>query len=60
MEGLGDVMLKELEIRISQQVADVLHSPCKEIVHTQHLIAIGKKPVAEVRANEARTACDQC
>ena len=49
----------ELEPRIPDQVRDVVAGAGDEVVHPDHLVALGQQPVAQVRAEEAGRAGDE-
>jgi len=56
---VGDVVLDEFEFRIADEMGDVVGIPRKKIVYTNDVVAFGDKPVAKMRAYEARAAGDQ-
>lgn len=54
------VVADELEAGVVQQVADVVLATGEEVVQADHLVPVGQEPPAQVGANEARAACDEC
>ena len=52
-------MPHDLEARIGQQMLDVLPPAGIEIIDAKHLVAVGEKPFAEMRADESRTSGDE-
>src|SRR6185437_8564490 len=54
-----DVVADELERRLADEVRDVVRVPGDEVVETHHLVSVGQKAVAQVRAEEPRSARDE-
>ena len=50
VDELRHVLVDETEIRERQQVVDVSHVPCDEVVHGYNLKSIFDKTVAQMRA----------
>src|SRR5437016_3616749 len=48
-----------VETRIGFQMANVVDASRREIVDDENLVATGEKYFAEVRSDEAGTACDE-
>jgi hypothetical protein len=46
----------EFEAMMVEQVKDVFASPREEVVEAQHLVPFADQPLAQVRAEKARTA----
>ena len=57
-EGIDDIVSDELELRILEEVGNILSSPGKEIVETQDLVAFVNKTITQMRAEKARAASD--
>ena len=49
VERPGDVVAHELELRVAQQVLDVLPPGGEEVVHAKNLVPPRQQPLAEVR-----------
>ena len=58
VEREGDVVAHQLEVRVVQQVDDVVLGAGEEVVDAQHVVAVGQQAVAQVRAEEAGAAGD--
>src|SRR6202040_968265 len=56
LEGRGDVMLHELEVRASQQVGEVVPVTVEQVVEPHPLVPLVRQPLAQVRAEEAGAA----
>ncbi len=52
-------MPHEFKARMTMQMLDIALCPSKEIIRTDHLVALFKQAVDEVRAEEARPAGDE-
>ena len=48
IELKGNVMAQHLEMRISHKVRDIVFGAGEEIVHTQHVVAIGEQTFAQM------------
>jgi hypothetical protein len=59
IERKGNVVPDHFEMRVGNKVTNIVASPGKEIVHAQHVMARGDKPVTEVRPEESGPARDQ-
>ena len=55
LKGVADVMLDQGKARTGAQVSDILQSAGNEIIHADHLMAVGNQSIAEVRADEPRS-----
>src|ERR1051326_4039723 len=53
------VEFKELKGRLFFQMRDVAQTSSQEIVHANHMMALRQKRVAQMRADETRTARNQ-
>ncbi len=53
------VVAEQLEIRIVQEMNNILFAACEVIVQTDHIIAFSQQPLAKVRAEKARSTGDQ-
>ena len=53
MDVATDIVVYESEFRQGQEVLQIPHITCDEIVHTDHLIALPDKAIAQVRSKEA-------
>jgi hypothetical protein len=58
VEGEGDIVTKDLEVGVRDEVEHVLFGSGVEIVHADHVVAFGEQAFAKVGAQEARPACD--
>ena len=58
-EGVNDVMADQFEICFREKIAYIVLCTGKKIVHTHNLVALVQKPLAQVAAQKARTACHQ-
>ena len=58
VERQRDVGPYERESRVRIQMGDVLRRPGAEVVHAHDLVTGSEQPVAQVRAEEPRTAGD--
>jgi hypothetical protein len=58
VEREGDVVAHQLEVRVAEQVDDVVLGAGEEVVHAEHVVAVGDQALAEVRAEEAGAAGD--
>jgi hypothetical protein len=58
IEGQVHIVLDELETRVVFEVSDVARGAGDEIVHANDLVTAGQQGVTQMRADEARTACD--
>ena len=52
-------MAHQLEVRVADEVRDVVFRAGEEVVHAQHVVALGQEPLAQVRADEAGAAGHQ-
>jgi DNA helicase TIP49 (TBP-interacting protein) len=52
-------MVNETKVRITYQMSNVLRSTGDQIVHANHIIAIGKKAIAQMRSQESGSAGNQ-
>ena len=59
VEGLADILLDQGESRFIFEAGQIGCAPGGEIVHPYHLVTLGKKGIAEMRAEEAGSAGDQ-
>ncbi len=59
IERQRNVTPHDLETRIGQQVLNVLPPAGIKIVDAKNLVAVRKKPFAEMRADESRTSGDE-
>jgi len=59
IEGKGDVMAKELEIGLIQEVGDISFGSCIEVVDTEDILTVPEQAFTEVGAHKPGTACDQ-
>jgi hypothetical protein len=59
IERLTDVLLHQGESRFIVQVRQVGRTPGGKIIYPHHVMALGKKSVAQMRAEEAGGAGDQ-
>jgi len=57
-EGIHDIMSHQLEIRIFEQVRDIAFTPGKEVVHTDHFVALEEESFRKMGAEKAGSACD--
>jgi hypothetical protein len=57
MEREGDVVAKQLEEGIIQQMRDVLAQAGEEIVHAEHMAIPRQQPLAEMGTDEAGPPC---
>ena len=57
---LRDVLLRELESRMRQQMRNIRIGAGNEDVQAKDVPALLDKIVAEVRSEKARPACDDC
>jgi hypothetical protein len=55
-EGLGEIVMNEVEVRTVLQVLDVLERPRVEVVDTDNAIPFAEKEVAQVRAEQPGSA----
>jgi hypothetical protein len=53
------VVVHELEVRMVQQVGDVVLAAGEQVVQADHVVAARDQPVAQMRADEAGPAGDQ-
>ena len=58
-ERLGDVVPDKLELVVVEQMLDVLSPAGEEVVQADDVMAVRKKPLAEVGADEAGAAGDE-
>lgn len=58
IKGLSDVMPKEYETFVCEQMLDVPHVPCQHVVNAQHPVAAFEKPFAKMRSYETRPSQD--
>ena len=58
-QGMGDIVAEHVEIRVAQQMGDVVASTGVKVVNAENLMAEGNQPFAEVRADEARASGDE-
>ena len=56
VEREGDVVPHRLEVRIADQVGDVVLAAGEIVVDTQHIVAVAQQTFAEMRPQEAGTA----
>jgi hypothetical protein len=56
---MRDIVAKQLEMLVPEQVLNVSARPCKEVINTQHLMAPREQSLAQVGAYEAGTSCYQ-
>ena len=59
VDVLRDVLVDEREIRHRQQMLDVPHVACDEVVHGDDLEAVTHEPFTQVGAQEACASGDQ-
>ena len=52
-------MAHELEMRVVQQVDDVVLGAGEEVVHADHVVTVAEQPLAEVGAEKTGAAGDQ-
>jgi hypothetical protein len=52
-------MPDKLEILIVEQMRDIRFSAGEKVIEADDLVACVQKPFAKMRADKARTACDQ-
>jgi hypothetical protein len=52
-------MPNKLEILVIEQMQDVYFAAGKEVIEAHNLISLAQEPFAKMRADKARTACDQ-
>jgi hypothetical protein len=52
-------MAMRLEVRVADQVGDVVLAPGEVVVDAQHIMALGQQPLAQMRAEESGAACHQ-
>ena len=57
---LDDIVAHELEVAVVQQGCDVLTTSGKEVVEAEHLVSLVQESLAEMGANKAGAASDQC
>jgi hypothetical protein len=56
-QRLGDIMAHKFKARLVMQVIDVSFSTSKQIVYTQHFVALFDQPVNQVRTQKTGTTC---
>ncbi len=54
-----DIVPDELELRVPEQVGDVLGRAGDEVIDRDDLVALGEEPIAEVRPDEPGSAGDE-
>ena len=59
VEREGDVVAHQLEMRIAQQMRDVVLAAGEEVVDAQHVVAVAQQALAQMRAEEAGAAGHQ-
>ena len=59
VEREGDVVAHRLEVRIAEQVRDVVLAPGEVVVDAQHVVAVAQQAFAQMRAEEAGAAGHQ-
>src|SRR5690625_5947593 len=52
VDEVGDIVLDKVKIGIAEQVLDIDHTACKQVVHADHPIPFVEKPVTEVGAEK--------
>src|SRR5690625_48149 len=52
VDEVGDIVLDKVKIGIAEQVLDIDHTACKQVVHADHPIPFIEKPVTEVGAEK--------
>ena len=55
----GHVVTNQLEILIVEKVGNILLAAGEKVVNAHDLVALVQEPFAKMRADKARTACDQ-
>ena len=58
-QRMGDVVAHRLEMRVGQQVRDVVLAAGEIIVDAEHVVALGEQPLAQMRAEKTGAAGDQ-
>jgi hypothetical protein len=48
----------ELEVRIGEQIMNIVTRSCVEIVDTEDFATLAEESLAKMRANETCTTCD--
>src|SRR5271157_68586 len=59
-DRLDGVVADDLEVGIAFEMNDVGATPAEEVIEAYYLVAVVEQPLAEVRAEKSRAACDQC
>ena len=59
IEREGDIMPQKLKAWKAEQMVDIAFCSGEEIIDANNLVAVGKQPVAEMRAQESGSTCDQ-
>ena len=55
----GHVVAQQFEVRVVQQMSDVVLGAGEEVVDAEHVVAIRKQTLAQMAAEEAGTAGDE-
>jgi hypothetical protein len=58
-EGLGEIVVQGLELRLVRDVLDVLERAGVEVVDADDTVPLGEQVIAEVGADEAGAAGDE-
>jgi hypothetical protein len=58
-EGLGEIVVQGLELRLGRDVLDVLERAGVEVVDADDTVPLGEQVIAEVGADEAGAAGDE-
>ena len=60
IDELNDIIFYEGKAFVPYEVGNVVNIPGKKVIHTDDLMSLLHEVVAEVRAQEARSTCDEC
>ena len=55
----GHIMAHQLEVRILEQMQNVVLGAGEEVVQTEHVVAVGKQALAQMRAEKAGATGDE-
>jgi len=55
---LGDVVLCELELRVAQEVSDIVGASSEQVVQAKDIIPAFQQEIAQVTSEEPGTASD--